>query len=62
MVVFDINNKNCMLQQCENCPGDNLVANFLEGKFEHIWEKITFGQWITTDRTKMINQTLPSSQ
>ena len=30
MKVDDINNKDCMLQQCENYPGDELVANFLE--------------------------------
>ena len=30
IMICDINNKDCMLQQCENCPGDDLVAKFLE--------------------------------
>ena len=41
-MVCDVNNKDCMLQQCENCPEDDLVANFSEGKFEDICEEITY--------------------
>ena len=33
-----------MLQQCENCPGDDLVANFLEGKVKNICKEIIFVQ------------------
>ena len=62
MMVCDINNKDCLLQQCENCSRDDLVANFLEGKFEDICKEITFSQWITTERTEMINQTLPVNE
>ena len=42
--------------------GDDVVANFLEGKCEDTCEEITFAQWITTDRTEMINQTLPFNE
>ena len=64
MIVCDINNKDCMLQQCENCPRDDLVTNFLEGKLEDISEEITFAPWVTTNRTEMItgNQTLPVNE
>ena len=54
VMVCDANNKDFMLQQCESCPRDDLVANFLEGKFEDICKEITFAQWIITDRTEMI--------
>ena len=39
-----------MLQLCKNCPGDDLVANFLKGKFEDICEEITFAQWMTEQK------------
>ena len=36
MIVCDTNNKDCMSQQCKNCPGDDLIANFLVGEFEDL--------------------------
>jgi len=53
MMVCDQNNKDCMLQRCPNCPGESVVFKFLRSKFD-----LTFVQWITTDRTEMIHQTL----
>ena len=62
MMVCNSSDKNCMLQRCEDCPGDGIVLEYLESKFEDRAEYITFAQWITTDRTEMIHQTLTVSE
>ena len=58
MMVCNSNNKDYRLQRCANCPGDDVVADYLEKKFHDTTEDITFAQWITTDRTEMIHPTL----
>ena len=62
MMVCDPNNKECMLQRCADCPGDEAVAEYFEEKFDNTHDDITLAQWVTTDRTEMIHQTLPVNE
>ena len=57
MIVCDCDNKTCMVHRCEKCPGTDSLREYLETILdEH--EEVTFQQWQTTDRSKMITQTL----
>ena len=61
-IVCDRNSKECMVHRCESCTGVNgaklYLEQFLREKFE-FHEDITFKQWVTTDRSSLISQTLP---
>lgn len=62
MMVCDPNNKGCMLQRCSNCPGPDIVAEYLQQKFENEEENITFSQWVATDRTELVYKILPINE
>ena len=58
MVVCDLNTKMCMIQRCENCPGDNNIREYLDGTFaDSEEEEISFQQWQGTDRAMLCTQT-----
>ena len=56
LIVCDINNKECMVHRCSNCPESNtLLQDFLFhtiGNFDH--DDVTeFSQWTTTNRSNL---------
>ncbi|KAL7989329.1 hypothetical protein Chor_011995 [Crotalus horridus] len=50
--VCDLNTKDCMLQRCQNCPGEEALIAHFDELFEHwdLEESIEFTQWVHTDR------------
>ena len=57
MIVCDCDNKTCMVHRCKKCPGTDSLREYLETLLEER-EEVTFQQWQTTDRSKMVAQTL----
>ena len=59
LIVYNIQNKECMIQRCSECPctDEPLVKHLQEmiGEGEDD-EMIHFSQWTTTDRSTMIQQ------
>ena len=57
LIVCDINDKECMVHKCPNCPESNtLLQDFLfhtVGDFDD--DVIEFSQWTTTDRSTLTN-------
>lgn len=52
--VCNMNNKQCMLQQCRKCPGINGISNFLQLMLESdCRDIINFSQWVQTDRSTL---------
>ena len=59
-VVCDPTSKDCMLQQCADCPDNtNGLRNHLMSIINELdyGETIEFSQWVTTDRATLINKT-----
>ena len=53
IVVCDIENRDCMLHSCENCPSIDELKNFLTTKFEEIDNKdVKFKQWKKEEKNK----------
>ena len=48
--VCDLNAKDCMLQRCQNCPGEEALIAYLEEIFKDWEESIEFKQWVQTNR------------
>lgn len=46
-----------MVHRCEKCPGTDSLREYLETLMEER-EQVTFQQWQTTDRSKMVMQTV----
>ena len=61
LTVCDINNKECMVHRCPNCPESNtLLEGFLFhtiGDFDDEDDVIEFSQWTTTDRSHLTHHT-----
>ena len=58
-IVCDTDNMECMVQDCEQCPGFNNLQTYLEGKFSafEFYNDITYSQWDSTDSTELRNYT-----
>ena len=58
LVVCDINNKECMVHRCKNCPGTAPLKTKLETilKEELNKEEVQFKQWTTVDRAELLNR------
>ena len=61
--VCNIENKDCMLQQCEKCPGTSALEKYLslmliEDEGMDPEENIQFKQWLHTDRDSLITKIL----
>lgn len=53
--VCGTENRNCMLNQCSNCPGQNNVKSFLEElEFNDLTEEIKYKQWLSVDRCQLV--------
>lgn len=50
--VCDINNRNCMLQRCKECPGAKAVTDYLNSlDVLTAFDDVEYCQWVSTDRT-----------
>ena len=61
IIVCDIENMECMVHRCENCPGSDALHTYLQKKFKEydVDDNITFSQWDSTDRTAQRTCTAP---
>ena len=61
-IVCDIENMECMVHKCENCPGSDALHTYLQKKFQEydVDDDITFSQWDSTDRTALQTCTAPA--
>ena len=54
--VCDVNNENCMLHHCDDCPNKSNVENYLKEllsiKFSEN-DVIKYKQWVSTDRSQL---------
>ena len=57
MIVCDCDNKTCMVHRRDKCPGTDSLREYLKTLLEE-HEEVTLQQWQTTDRSKMVTQTL----
>ena len=62
IIVCDIENMECMVHKCENCPGSDALHTYLQKKFKEydVDDDITFSQWDSTDRTALRTCTAPA--
>ena len=61
LIVYSLENAECMLHRCNQCPGIEVLKSFLVQEFmdhEHE-EDVVFKQWQSTDRTTLLSQSLP---
>ena len=62
LIVCDINNKECIVHRCPNCPESNtLLQDVLFhtiGNFDDDDDVIEFSQWATTDQSNLTIQKL----
>lgn len=59
-LVCSMDNRDCMLRHCSNCPTSENLKKFLEQKFEE-WDQedeVTYNAWVTTDRTQQVTLTV----
>lgn len=54
LLVCDINNYDCMMDLCENCPGKESVLELFRDSEEDLPDHIEYKQWVTTDRAEMV--------
>ena len=56
-IVCDIENIECMIHRCENCPGYDALHEYLENTFQqHDFdtdEEMSYMQWESTDCTTL---------
>ena len=58
LIVCDVENQECMIHRCANCPGINSLEEFLKVELAEYDpdEEFMFNQWQSTDRTTIITQ------
>lgn len=60
--VCDINNEDCMMHLCKNCPREQGVRVFLEGLDQmSLPEEVHYKQWVTVDRCSLTEKVENSS-
>ena len=61
LTVCDQNNADCMLQRCDDCPGESPLREYLSQILLDEADEssyISIKEWTTTDRAKMLNRIL----
>ncbi|KAK2705976.1 hypothetical protein QYM36_016109 [Artemia franciscana] len=61
MLVCNVENGECMLSHCDNCPSDDALIEYLTAKLSedyNLEEEIIISQWFNTDRTEMVKQSI----
>lgn len=60
-VVSTLNNRDCMIHRCENCPGIKNLNDFIQGFLDtvqnDIEDTIEYQQWIQTDHCTLVSLT-----
>lgn len=51
--VCNVENENCMLSHCENCPGFTDISEIIKSCIDEE-EMVTYKQWVTVDRADLI--------
>jgi hypothetical protein len=62
LLVCDINNYNCMMSLCKECPGKETALEMLKESEEEMPDNVTFKQWVTTDRAEMLTLVMPQEE
>ena len=60
-IVCDCKSKICMVHRCDKCPETNPLRQYLETLLEEL-DQITFQLWQTTNRSKMVTQSLSADE
>ena len=59
MVVCSRQNRRCMVHRCDKCPGTEPLRSYLQTTLdEEMNDEISFQQWQSTDRTKLVKQSM----
>ena len=61
MLVCNVENSECMLCHCDNCLFDDALIEYLTAKLSKDYvleEEIIISQWVNTDRTEMVKQSI----
>ncbi|KAK2726395.1 hypothetical protein QYM36_000733 [Artemia franciscana] len=61
MLVCNVENSECMLRHCDNCLSDDALIEYLTAKLSEDYdleEEIIISQWVNTDRTEMVKQSI----
>lgn len=62
-IVCSKENRDCMLRICDKCPPSTNLTNYIETKFQlEEDDEINFHQWVSVDRTQLIDMTLPFNE
>jgi hypothetical protein len=65
LMVCDVEKRECMLRECEKCPGREVIIRYLTQVFDVAdmdpGDEVHYKQWLHPDRTALINMTLPVS-
>ena len=59
--VCDCKSKICMVHRCVKCPGTDPLHQYLETLLKEL-DQITFQPWQTTDRSKVVTQSLSADE
>lgn len=63
MVVCSRENRTCMVHRCDKCPGTEPLRSYLQTMLdEEVHDEISFQQWQSTDRTKLVTQSMIVSE
>eukprot|EP00112_Aurelia_sp_Birch-Aquarium-sp1_P006733 Seg1737.9 transcript_id=Seg1737.9/GoldUCD/mRNA.D3Y31 product="hypothetical protein" protein_id=Seg1737.9/GoldUCD/D3Y31 len=63
MVVCSRENRTCMVHRCDKCPGTEPLRSYLQTMLdEEVHDEISFQQWQSTDRTKLVTQSMIASE
>lgn len=65
-MVCSVDNRNCMLHECDSCPGKDAVTKYLTEQFhkEDMDDDdfVQYKQWLHTDRTTLVSLQLPVTE
>lgn len=65
-MVCSVDNRNCMLHQCDDCPGKDAAVIYLSEQFRNADmdddDYVHYKQWLHTDRTTLVSLQLPVAE
>lgn len=59
LVCDSQNNSECMLDNCQFCPGKEFLLQLLMDETDDLPDVVTFMQWVSTDRAELITRVMP---
>jgi len=58
--VCNMNNSNCMLRRCNQCPGKEALVDFIQNLPQMVGKKeIRYKKWVSTDRCMLQEKVAP---